>query len=527
MIAGTWNAVEMFGRLHPLLVHLPIGLLVLLAVFEIVARGERRPGVALARRVTLMVAAVGAVFAAIFGWLLSLGGGYGGDLVLWHQNAGFATAAAAVALVILERWRSVLPYRVGLGAACAVMGYASHLGGSLTHGEGYLTEHLPPQVKALLGIGARGGDAGGDVFSVAVRPILEARCVDCHKEGKSKGKLRMDIVEGLFAGGTEGPAIVPGNSAESLILQRIGLPEDDEGRMPPEGRERPTEAEIAVLRWWIDGGASTNRTVAELSPPADVAATIAALGAAAPEAGAAVVASPALSAADAEAAAKRLSDELGIIVLPLARGEPWLEANASLAGTNFGDAQLKRLEEVGANLRRMDLAGTAVGDVGIAGMGAFPNLEVLHLPRTRVTDEGLKALSPLSQLQSLNLYGTAVSDEGLPALEALPKLRRVYLWQTKVTSNFAQQLAARLPAAAAADAHQRQIEELQAQIRAARVEVNMGGPEIVAKPEENTPAEKKPEEGKPAPVKGKQAKPPPPGKAPGAKAAGPGAGQNP
>ncbi len=522
MIAGTWNAVEMFGRLHPLLVHLPIGLLLLLAVFEIVARGERRSGVALARRVTLMVAAVGAVLAAIFGWLLSLGGGYGGDLVLWHQNAGFATAAAAVALLILERWRSVVPYRVGLGAACAVMGYASHLGGSLTHGEGYLTEHLPPQVKAVLGMGGRGADAGGDVFSVAVRPILEARCVDCHKEGKSKGKLRMDVVEGLFAGGTEGPAIVPGNSAESLILQRIGLPEDDEGRMPPEGRERPTEAEIAVLRWWIDGGASTNRTVAELSPPADVAATIAALGAAAPEADAAVVASPALSAADAEAAAKRLSDELGIIVLPMARGEPWLEANASLAGTNFGDAQLKRLEEIGANLRRMDLAGTAVGDAGLAGMGAFRNLEVLHLPRTRVTDEGLKALSPLSQLQSLNLYGTAVSDNGLPAIEALPKLRRVYLWQTKVTSNFAQQLAARLPAAAAADAHQRQIEELQAKIRAARVEVNMGGPEIAAKPEEDKPAEKKPEEGKPLPAKGKQAKPPPPGKAP-----APGAGQNP
>lgn len=501
MSAGEWDAVEMFGRLHPLLVHVPIGLLLLLVVLEVAARGERRVRAAFARRVTLVVSAGGAVFASLFGWMLSLGGGYEGELVVWHQCAGFATAAVAVALLILDRWRSAVAYRACLGVGCLAMGIASHLGGSLTHGEKYLTEHLPPALKALFGIEG-GASAGGDAFSVAVRPILESRCMDCHREGKSKGKLRMDIIGGLFSGGTEGPAIVPGNSATSLIIKRITLPEGHDDRMPPEGRDGPTDAEIAVLQWWIDAGAPTNQTIAQLDPPSEVARAIAER-AAATQAKPVVEAKaqPALSAADAEAAAKRLSEELGIIILPLARGEPWLEANASLAGTNFGDEQLMKLASIGPNLRRLDLTGTGISDAGLAGVSAFPNLESLHVPRTRISDDGLKHLSSLGQLESLNLYGTAVSDSGIGALEGLPLLRRLYLWQTKVSAKAADQLAARLPAASETATYKRQIEELQAKIRGVRVEVNTGGPEIAAKPEQAKPSPAKADGGKSAPGK--------------------------
>ncbi|MCC6356121.1 MAG: hypothetical protein IT577_19710 [Verrucomicrobiae bacterium] len=483
MDEGTWNVAEMIGRLHPLLVHVPIGILLLLAILELATRGPRREGAAFARRVTLVVGAAGAVFASVFGWVLSLGGGYEGRLVLWHQNAGFGTAVAAVILLVLDRWRSTVPYRVGLALACAVMAFASHLGGSLTHGEDYLTEHLPPSLKRLLGSGSV-ASSPGDVYAAAVAPILGARCVDCHREGKSKGKLRMDAVGGLFAGGSEGPAIAPGNSADSLIIQRITMPEGEEGRMPPEGREGPTAAEIAVLRWWIDAGAPTNQPISELNPPAEVARAIAARPGA-PKAGPTpAAATPPMSAVDAEAAAKRLSEELGIIVLPLARGEPWLEANASLAGTNFGDAQLVRLAQIGPNLKRLDLAGTAITDAGLAGAAAFPNLESLHVPRTRVTDGGLKHIGALARLESLNLYGTAVTDAGLEAISSLPGLKRVYLWQTKVGGEAARRLGERLPAASSAAGYRRQIEELQAKIRAASVEVNTGAPEIGAKPAE-------------------------------------------
>ena len=71
-------------------------------------------------------------------------------------------------------------------------------------------------------------------FHKQVRPILEVSCIECHGVEKQKGDLRLDTLANLLKGGDSGPAIVPGNIDESILLERIFLPADDDEIMPPE-----------------------------------------------------------------------------------------------------------------------------------------------------------------------------------------------------------------------------------------------------------------------------------------------------
>ena len=65
-------------------------------------------------------------------------------------------------------------------------------------------------------------------FNKEVRPILETACIECHGITKQKGGLRLDTLAYHLKGGDSGPAIIPGNFADSILLERISLPETDD-----------------------------------------------------------------------------------------------------------------------------------------------------------------------------------------------------------------------------------------------------------------------------------------------------------
>ncbi len=85
-----------------------------------------------------------------------------------------------------------------------------------------------------------------------VKPVLAKRCYACHGAFKQKSGLRVDTVVSLKRGGDSGPAVVAGNSGESLIVEAIAGADD--WRMPPEG-EPLSDGEIATIKSWIDQGA--------------------------------------------------------------------------------------------------------------------------------------------------------------------------------------------------------------------------------------------------------------------------------
>jgi mono/diheme cytochrome c family protein len=91
-------------------------------------------------------------------------------------------------------------------------------------------------------------------FQRDVQPVFERRCYECHGPNKDKGGLRFDRKATVFGGADSGKAVVvAGKSAESLLLRHITSANPDE-MMPPKG-ERLTEAQVALIKKWIDGGA--------------------------------------------------------------------------------------------------------------------------------------------------------------------------------------------------------------------------------------------------------------------------------
>ncbi len=107
-----------------------------------------------------------------------------------------------------------------------------------------------------------------EFFEREIRPLFVENCYLCHSEHhKEAGGLRVDDFRALTDGGNSGAAIVPGDSANSILIKRV-THSDDGKTMPPE--RRLSEEQIADLKRWIDDGAAWPPLVV----PADVDQTL-------------------------------------------------------------------------------------------------------------------------------------------------------------------------------------------------------------------------------------------------------------
>ncbi|MDA0835576.1 MAG: DUF1553 domain-containing protein [Planctomycetota bacterium] len=106
-------------------------------------------------------------------------------------------------------------------------------------------------------------------FEEHVRPLLVNNCYNCHSATtNSRGGLRVDDRNGLLTGGDHGPAVVPGDAENSLLMQAVRQIHD-KVKMPP--KKKLTDEEIAVLEQWIQDGAAWPQLEipAALGEPAD------------------------------------------------------------------------------------------------------------------------------------------------------------------------------------------------------------------------------------------------------------------
>jgi hypothetical protein len=97
-----------------------------------------------------------------------------------------------------------------------------------------------------------------DIFENKIRPLLLEHCYECHSaDKKQKGGLLLDSKEGTLKGGDTGPALIPGNPAQSLIIQAVKWQHPDL-EMPP--KQKLSDAQIADLETWIASGAPDPRS---------------------------------------------------------------------------------------------------------------------------------------------------------------------------------------------------------------------------------------------------------------------------
>lgn len=441
-----------FGRFHPILVHLPIGFLLLAALLVI---GKRLGKVSLSDAtisLILLVSAVSATFACGAGYLLSLGGGYDEGILDDHMWQGIGVAAFAWVAWAMQSDFFYKKFPIGravylpaLGIATILTMVAGHHGGSLTHGDGYLTAYTPEPFRSLAGMEPRqeqiteikpiANVPEAVVYRDIVQPILSVHCTNCHNANKKKGDLRMDTFEFLAKGGENGPIFVSGKSMDSEMLKRCLLPLENDEHMPPKGKPQLSDSQIALLAWWIDQGAPVDKKVAELKTDDKIKPALASLSGGENIAGVGKATESAvlsLKVPEPDEKAIQSLRALNLLVMPVASEQNLLEVSAVNAA-DFSDAKANVLTPLAQQIVWLKLGGTKITDASLAELAKLKNLSKLHLENTTVGDAGLKALKELPYLEYLNLVGTRVTDAGIQNLATLKGLKSVYVWKSAVT----------------------------------------------------------------------------------------------
>ncbi|MEN9362171.1 MAG: hypothetical protein RL095_3706 [Verrucomicrobiota bacterium] len=401
------------GRFHPLIVHLPIGLLAVHPLLELAAWKLKKPGLDTACRINLGLCAASAVGAVIVGLCLASNGSYGGDSFALHKKLGFALAAVlclAAWLRCLNRDERKPLAAWGLTAlGLGLLSPVGHMGGNLTHGPTWLTEYAPAWLP-IPGKEEVKPDASNNPWLATVKPILEKNCTECHSGKEAKGDCNLEDPKLLFASGKSGkPGIVPGQPEQSEVLRRILLPAGHPDAMPTEGKKPLKPDEVLAISHWIAAGAPFE--AAKAGPEATPATPASLQGLAA----------------------------AGAYLRPLADGSPLLCADFTRPGCKLPEA-LAALPAAASRIAELKLARSAVSDADLEALPALPELTQLDLAATAVSAKGLASLSRHPKLRALNLAATATDDSAALGLAGIKSLRRVNLANAKVSKDGAKEL---------------------------------------------------------------------------------------
>ena len=453
---GSWNEpaqIMIFaGLCHPLFLHLPIGMLVIVGVMEVISHVKHKKSHA---TMPLLLSTVTSVAAVVFGYILMRSSDYPADAIDSHLWSGVAFTVILIWTLFFKMrfnatGRGQKTYWFLLFISTCLMFAAGHYGGVITHGDPL--DEAPWNQKEDVVDQPSMDDRF--VYEHVIVPILEQKCYKCHGPKKKKGHLRLDTYEAMLEGGDEGPSLVPGDKSKSMMVELIHLPEDDEYRMPPEGKPQLTAEETRVIDWWVESGAPRETKLATLDIPVEVQSALEVIAGQSiePDAGQ----DKGESVVDAAADGLEIKKTHAAIVKKLQTQYPgsltWVsQSDSELAFTSAGmrsafkDSDLTNLKPIAALLRQLDLTGADVSDVSAPILASMTALQTLRLPETKMTDQAISSFAGLTRLESLNLYGTAITDQGVQELASLSQLKKLYLWQTKVSPDGVKALQAKLP----------------------------------------------------------------------------------
>ncbi|HLO43665.1 MAG TPA: PSD1 and planctomycete cytochrome C domain-containing protein [Leadbetterella sp.] len=264
-VAEGFDFGQLIGRLHIVLVHFPIAILLLASLLEIISfkkiNSKYRPAIHLA----VIIGGISAVFSAIFGYILAQNEEITGNTLDLHKWGGIATAALSLITLGLlwliwkkQQNSKISIYRFSLFATSLAVIFTGHYGGSLTHGDDYFSFSNPmvdTEKSSLLSMNTDSLSNENQIKLVGeVRAIFAHNCYKCHSSNKQEGKLRLDQKEFVFAGGKHGKVIVRGEPENSELVRRIKLPRNHKEAMPTKGKAL-SENEIELISFWIEKGA--------------------------------------------------------------------------------------------------------------------------------------------------------------------------------------------------------------------------------------------------------------------------------
>lgn len=257
--------VFFLGRFHPIILHLPIGALVVLFFMEIVNAKRPKLNLNSACNLLLWFSVLSFIPTVALGFFLASRGHYNEDLLDSHKWLGWFTAIISVWLLVLRNKKAAKPsegvskvYKVFLLINVILLSLAGHYGGSLTHGASYLTKYMPSKMKAVLGVSnseaylaMTPGDSTSKeaiYFKENVEPIMEKHCYDCHGPDKEKGGVRLDVLNWDMV---NGPDAEGWHSALDMI---------NSGEMPPKEEPQLSEEDRRHVVDWMTSNLETAAT---------------------------------------------------------------------------------------------------------------------------------------------------------------------------------------------------------------------------------------------------------------------------
>lgn len=145
-------------------------------------------------------------------------------------------------------YATVMTFMVIFLAACANQPVAQPVAQANSGGAGADTSSVTPIAGSDLKIASKGEVS----FAKDIMPILQASCVSCHGGQKTSRGLDLKTFASLMAGSQNGPMVVPGDAAGSMLVQSV-----QSGKMPKEGTLLTPE-QIQLLVNWVSVGAKNN-----------------------------------------------------------------------------------------------------------------------------------------------------------------------------------------------------------------------------------------------------------------------------
>ena len=359
-----------------MLVHLPIGILLLAFIFHLLAYKKKFEVLQPAVKISLLLGMLAAIVSCITGLALANDGEYEDALVSKHQWFGIGVAVAAIlAYAFAVKNSSLIKWIMPLLAALIFI--TGHLGGSLTHGEDYLTKGFSsggvnnavlkpiPNVQQAV------------AYNDIIQPILQSKCYNCHGPNKQKGKLRLDEPSFIDKGGEDGKIIVAGSAGESEMIKRLLLPLDNEDHMPPKEKPQLPKAQIELLNWWINSGGDYHKKVAELNQPEKVKPYLAALQSGAEEK--TVVTATDIPEKPVDKAPDDIIQKLkalDVAVNTVSQSSNYLQINF-VAVDSVTAQQLQLLKTLGKQIAWLKMGNTKINDSVMSVVGKLPSLTKL------------------------------------------------------------------------------------------------------------------------------------------------------
>ncbi|MEO8174726.1 MAG: c-type cytochrome domain-containing protein [Sediminibacterium sp.] len=425
--------IEFFGRFHPVLVHLPIGFLLLALILQWLSRKEKYMAILPAIRVSFLLGMLSAVLSCLSGWSLSLGGEYDESTLDLHKWLGISVAAfSLIGYVFSSKPNSVLKNILSITTVVLII-ITGHLGGTLTHGEGFLTKGVfTSKDSAASARKVIANVQEAQVFGDIIQPILLDKCGGCHSAKKQKGGLRLDGKEWIVKGGKDGKVFISGNAGTSELYKRIILDPLDEKHMAPKGKPQLTEQEVNLVQWWINSDAGFEKKAKDVAQPAQIIPALLAM-----QSAVITQKKPAIPEGSVDAVSQSVLDTLrnaGIVVLPVAVNSNYLLANF-VSIPKLTDRTVSLLSQIRKQLVWLKLGYANLSEESWKVIGQCNKLTRLSIEHTNITDSYFKYIAELKNLQYLNLVGTKVSAQGVRQLKELTQLEMMYLGQTSIKGN--------------------------------------------------------------------------------------------